>query len=208
VSRALRREPISVGALLAAHRGAVRVVIGAALAMLAMFLISGALYSFGSWTNWLVRIKALNEDLATNEVDLRMLIAGVDQNAGELLRARRPLFIGAQIAAVITMVFAARKRPLGEAMLLGLPLALVLMNSLNYHDHFIFLLVLLGARRGLLAFAAPLLALCIAGYWIDLDPDWGRHFEVLTPLVFAAVAWVYFEALRPAAPPPPATATS
>ena len=208
VSRALRREPISVGALLAAHRGAVRVVIGAALAILAMFLISGALYSFGSWTNWLVRIKALNEDLATNEVDLRMLIAGVDQNAGELLRARRPLFIGAQIAAVITMVFAARKRPLGEAMLLGLPLALVLMNSLNYHDHFIFLLVLLGARRGLLAFAAPLLALCIAGYWIDLDPDWGRHFEVLTPLVFAAVAWVYFEALRPAAPPPPATATS
>ena len=91
-------------------------------------------------------------------------------------------------------------------MLLGLPLALVLMNSLNYHDHFIFLLVLLGARRGLLGFAAPLLALCVAGYWLDLDPDWTRHFEVLTPLLFAAVGWIYFEALRPpAAPPRPAT---
>ena len=165
------------------------------------------MYSFGSWTNWLVRIKALNEDLATNEVDLRMLIAGVDSTAGELMRARRPLFVAAQIAAVVTVLFAARKRPLDEAMLLGLPLALVLMNSLNYHDHFIFLLVLLGARRGLLGFAAPLLALCVAGYWLDLDPDWTRHFEVLTPMLFAAVAWIYFEVLRPpAAPPRPASA--
>jgi hypothetical protein len=205
VSRVVRRERASVGALLAENRAAARVVIGAALTMVAMFLISGALYSFGSWTNWLLRIKALNDDLATNEVDLRMLIAGVDQTAGELLRARRPLFVGAQIAAVVVVVFAARKRPLDEAMLLGLPLALVLMNSLNYHDHFIFLLVLLGARRGLLAFAAPLLALCVAGYWVDLDPDWGRHFEVLTPLVFAAMAWLYLETLRPpAAPPTPA----
>jgi hypothetical protein len=207
VSRAIRREPISVGALLSEQRAAVRVVAGAALAMVAMFLISGALYSFGSWTNWLVRIKALNEDLATNEVDLRMLIAGVDSTAGELMRARRPLFVAAQIAAVVTVLFAARKRPLDEAMLLGLPLALVLMNSLNYHDHFIFLLVLLGARRGLLGFAAPLLALCVAGYWLDLDPDWTRHFEVLTPMLFAAVAWIYFEVLRPpAAPPRPASA--
>jgi len=102
---------------------------------------------------------------------------------------------------VVVAVLAARQRPLDEAMLLGLPLALLLMNSLNYHDHFVFLLVLLGARRGLLAFAAPLLGMCVAGYWLDLDPDWGRHFEVLTAVVFAAVAWVYFQALRPAPAP-------
>src|SRR4029079_6252335 len=84
---------------------------------------------------------------------------------------------------------------------LALPLALLLMNSLNYHDHFVFLLVLLGARRGLLAFAAPLLGMCCACYWLDLDPDCGRHFEVLTAVVFAAVAWVYFQALRPAPAP-------
>jgi hypothetical protein len=207
IARMVRRRPISVRALLTEHRAAARVVVGAAVVMVAMFVIAGALYSFGSWTNWLVRIKALNEDLATNEVDLRMLIAGVDSTAGELMRARRPLFIGAQIAAIVVVILAARKRPLDEAMLLGLPLALVLMNSLNYHDHLIFLLVLLGARRGLLAFAAPLLALCVAGYWLDLDPDWARHFEVLTALLFAAVGWIYFEALRPpAAASPPASA--
>jgi hypothetical protein len=76
------------------------------------------------------------------------------------------------------------------------------MNSLNYHDHFIFLLVLLGARRGLLAFAAPLLGLCIAGYWVDLDPEYARRFEVLTALVFATVAWINFEVMRPPVTPP------
>ncbi|HXU00170.1 MAG TPA: hypothetical protein VN903_04225, partial [Polyangia bacterium] len=202
VARWFARERPSLRAILGEHRAAVQVAIGAVVTMLAIFVVSGALYSFGAWADWATRIKALNDDLATNEVDLRMLIGGVDQSASALLRERRPWFVLAQIASVVLVVFAARKRPLDEAMLLGLPLALVLMNSLNYHDHFVFLLVLLGARRGLLAFAAPLLGLCIAGYWLDLDADWGRHFDVLTAALFAAVAWVYLAALRP--PPAPA----
>jgi len=201
VAQWLRRSRPGLRAILTEHRAAVRVALAAAVTMLAIFVISGALYSFASWGDWWTRIKALNDDLATNEVDLRMLIAGVDQTAGALLRERRLLFVLICIAGVVVAVLAARQRPLDEAMLLGLPLALLLMNSLNYHDHFVFLLVLLGARRGLLAFAAPLLGMCVAGYWLDLDPDWGRHFEVLTAVVFAAVAWVYFQALRPAPAP-------
>jgi hypothetical protein len=201
-----RRRP-GLRELLAENRAAVRVVAAAAATMLVIFVVTGFLYSFGSWTDWFARIKALNDDMATNEVDLRMLLAGVDQTAAGLMTARRPLFVLAQLASVLVVVLAARKRPLEDAMLLGLPLALTLMNSLNYHDHFIFLLVLLGARGGLPGAAAPLLALCVAGYWAELDPDATRRFDMLTAMTFAAVACVYFSVLRPPVPPPPPSAS-
>jgi hypothetical protein len=195
-----RRRP-ALRALLAENRAAVRVVAAAAVTMLAFFVVTGFLYSFGAWTDWFARIKALNDDMATNEVDLRMLVAGVDQTAAALMHSRRVLFVLAQLTSVAIVVLAARKRPLEDAMLLGLPLALTLMNSLNYHDHVLFLLVLLGARGSLLGAAVPLLVLCVAGYWADLDPDANRHFDLLTALSFAAVACVYFSVLRPPAPP-------
>ncbi len=192
----LRRQRPSLRALLGEHRAAVRVLGAAAVTMLAIFVFTGLLYSFGAWTDWFARIKSLNDDLATNEVDLRMLVAGVDGASAELMRARRPLFLLAQVAGVVVVVLAARKRSLADAMLLALPLSLLLMNPLNYHDHFIFLLVLLGARGGLLGVAAPLLVFCVAGYWIDLDPDAVRHFELLTVLLFAILGWLFFTVLR------------
>jgi hypothetical protein len=72
----------------------------------------------------------------------------------------------------------------------------VLLHPVNYQDHFVFLLVLLGARNRLLPVAAPLLAFCVAGYWAALDPDATRRFELLTVLLFAAVVWLYFVELR------------
>jgi hypothetical protein len=210
-----RRRRIGLRALLTEHRAAARVVAAAVLTMLGIFLVTALLYGFSAWREWWVRIRALNADLATNEVSLRMLLAGVDQTAGALLRERRPLFVLAQIAGLLTVALAARKRPLEDAMLLALPLALVLMNTVNYHVHFVFLLVLLGARRGLLAAAAPLLVMCLACYWVDLDTDWARHFETLTALVFAVVGTVTLgvivsapepaaAAAEPAPPPLPA----
>jgi hypothetical protein len=196
VTRVARRQPPNLRALLSENRAAVRIAAGALATMLAIVLITGALYSFNAWADWWARIKAVNDDFAANEVDLRMLIAGVDQGAEALWRARQPLVILARLAALVIVVLAARKRPLDEAMLLGLPLALVLMNPLNYHDHFVFLLVLLGARQRLLAIAAPLLVLCIAGYWMELQPDAPRRFELLSALVFVCVGCVYFVALR------------
>ena len=109
--------------------------------------ITGALYGFGAWGEWWARITLYNRDLAVNEVNLRMLVAGVDHNAHALMRERLPIYVLAEIAAVVLVVLAARDRPLEEAMLLGLPLVLVLLHPVNYQDHFMFLLVLLGARR-------------------------------------------------------------
>ena len=63
------------------------------------------------------------------------------------MRERLPIYLLAEIAAIVLVVLAARDRPLEEAMLLGLPLALVLLHPVNYQDHFVFLLVLLGARQ-------------------------------------------------------------
>jgi hypothetical protein len=45
--------------------------------------------------------------------------------------------------------------------------------------------------------AAPMLVLCVAGYWIELQPDAVRRFEMLSALVFACVGWLTFAALRP-----------
>jgi len=206
VARWFRRQAPGPREIMAENREALRVGAGAVGAMLAIFLVTGLLYSFGAWGEWWVRIRALNSDLGTNEVDLRMLIAGVDSTTNALIRDRWPLFVLAPLAGAVTVVLASRGRPLEEAMLLGLPLALVLMNPVNYHDHFVFLLPLLGARRGLLGISAPLLVLCVAGYWLDLDPDWVRHFEVLTAALFAAMVWLYLAVMRgpaPATPAPP-----
>jgi len=190
-----RRRP-TMAEVLSQHRPAVRVLLAAAATMAATFLITGVLYGFSAWSEWFARITLYNRDLAVNEVNLRMLVAGVDQMSLELMRQRLPLYILGELAAVVVVVVAARDRPLDEAMLLGLPLALVLLHPVNYQDHFVFLLVLLGARNGLLAVAAPLLVMCVGGYWAALDPDATRRFELLTVLLFSAMAWLYFVELR------------
>jgi hypothetical protein len=195
VEWAARRRP-GPRALLAQHRPAARVLLAAAATIAGTVLVTGLLYSFGAWGDWWSRIKALNQDLAINEVNLRMLLGGAEPGAADLLRARRPLFVAGQVASLVLVVFVAHKRRLEDAMLLGLSLSVVLMNAVNYHVHFIFLLPLLGARQGVLAFGAPLLVFCVAGYWIDLEPDAGRHFEALTALMFATLGWLYAVAMQ------------
>jgi hypothetical protein len=190
-----RRRP-TLREVLAQHRPAVRVLAAAGVTMLATFLITGALYGFSAWTEWWERIQLYNRDLGVNEVNLRMLVAGVDHLSPALMRQRLPLYLLAQIAAVLLVVLAARERPLEEAMLLALPLIFVLLHPVNYHGHFVFLLALLGARQGLLATAVPLLVMCLGGYWAVQDPDAVRRFELLTVLLFAALGWLYFAQLR------------
>jgi hypothetical protein len=182
--------------VVAQNRAAFRVLGAAAATMLIAFLVTGALYSFGSWIEWWSQVRRLNDDLAINEVDLRTLVAGTEAATGELLRTRWPILLGVPIAAVGVVVAAQRGRPLEEAMLLALPLMLVLAHPVNYHDHFVFLLPLVAFRGGLLAAAAPLLAMCVAGYQAALDPDAGRRFQSFTAILFAAMGWYYAGALR------------
>ena len=104
------------------------------------------------------------------------------------------------------MALLARRRPLHQAMIVAMPLVLTISNPSNYYSHFIFLLALLADADGgtqdegeirlaaatpgpiplrvpFQRVAAPLLALCIGGYWASLDPDLDRHFQDSTFLL-------------------------
>jgi hypothetical protein len=191
-----RRRLPGVREILAQHGPALRVLGAAAATMFVTFLVTGALYGFSAWSEWAAQIARYNRDLGVNEVNLRMLVSGVDAQAIALMQQRLPLYVLAEIGAVVVVVLAARERPLDEAMLLALPLVFVLLHPVNYHGHLIFLLVLLGARQGLLASAAPLLVMCVGGYWAVQDPDAVRRFELMTVLLFAALGWLYFVQIR------------
>jgi hypothetical protein len=125
------------------------------------------------------------------------------------------ILIAAQIGSIACIAVAARRRPLHEAMLIAMPLVLVISNPSNYYSHFVFLLALLASvgspeRAGVgnpaspndatkarsldVPFhrvAAPLLALCIGGYWVSLDSDLERHFQASTALLFVSLGWLY-----------------
>jgi hypothetical protein len=200
--------------VVAEHAAAVRVLASAAGCMIGMFLLTGLLYSFGSWSNWWHKIILLNLGVTENEVSLRALIAGVDADCVQVLHARLVIFIAAEIGAFACVALAARGRSLHQAMIIALPLIFVVSNPSNYYGHFIFLLALLGSDgnpdklagehqdgtpRGdavvlavpLERIAAPLLGLCLAGYWAALDPDHERHFQESTVLLFASLGFLY-----------------
>ncbi|MFZ5890984.1 MAG: hypothetical protein ACOY0T_08030 [Myxococcota bacterium] len=199
----------------AAHPETVRVLAGAIGTMLFAFLFTGLLYGFHVWGNWWDKVTLLNRDVGVNEVSLRALVAGADGNAGRVLQARRLIHVGAIIIAVVSIFMLGRRRPLHQAMLIGLPLALVIWNPSNYYSHLVFLLALLGSvvvpKKAKLAerdpdeeepkfealavplhqVAAPLLVMCVAGYWSALEPDLERHFQNETVLLFTAFIWLY-----------------
>ncbi len=207
------RRPPSLKSWLADHPETVRVVASAALCIVGMVLLTGALYSFANWGRWVEKVTLLNRDVGVNEISLRALVAGADASAGVIFRARLPLYIGLEIFCIACVVWLARRRPLDQAMVMAVPLVLVISNPSNYYSHFVFVLALLaggaagtGERRPsgaagssqtvplLLSFqqvALPLLALCIGGYWASMDPDLDRHFQDSTMLLFVALAWLY-----------------
>jgi len=219
-----RRERRRPGwkSLLQEHSETIRVLVSAAACMLGMFLLTGFLYSFGSWVSWWHKVTLLNRDVGLNEVSLRALIAGVDASSVSALRERRLLLIAAEIGSIVCITVLARRRPLHQAMLIAMPLVLILSNPSNYYSHFVFLLALLAnvGRQGrdggradganlpnlpnkavpfdvpFHRVAAPLLALCIGGYWASLDPDFERHFQDSTALLFLSLGWLYANLLR------------
>ncbi len=204
------------------HRAAVRVLVSAAACVVFMVLLTTALYTPKAWGSWFQKVTLLNRDVGVNEISLRALIAGADNAAGAVLQARVVIFILAEIVCIACVAWVARRRPLHQAMILAMPLVLVISNPSNYYSHFVFLLALLAdageAREGtdptagaaapdptvqgiplvipFLRVAAPLLALCLGGYWASLDPDLDRHFQDSTLLIFIAFVWLYINVLR------------
>jgi hypothetical protein len=217
-----RRRP-DLRTWLAEHRAAVRVLLSAAACVVFMVLLTTVLYTPKAWASWLQKVTLLNRDVGVNEISLRALIAGADNAAGAVLQARAGVYVLAVILCVASVAWLARRRPLHQAMILAMPLVLVISNPSNYYSHLVFLLALLadvglgtrastaepagGAARDaenqavplvvpFLKVAAPLLALCIGGYWASLDPDLDRHFQDSTALIFIAFVWLYINLLR------------
>ena len=108
--------------ILAEHGAAVRVLAAAAATIAVTVHHHGRALRLRRLGRMVDAHPLYNRDLGVNEVNLRMLVAGVDHNAHALLRERMPIYVLAEIAAIVLVVLAARGRPLEEAMLLGLPL--------------------------------------------------------------------------------------
>ena len=216
-----RKRP-AIGPWLTDQRATVRVLVGAGITVVFMVVLTAALYSPGAWVRWFHKVTLLNRDVGVNEISLRALIAGTDNAAGAVLQARMVIFIVLELLCVACVAWLARRRPLHQAMVLAMPLVLVISNPSNYYSHFVFLLALFAdvgragptrdagipaasrdaAARAIplvvpfLRVAAPLLALCLAGYWASLDPDLDRHFQDSTILIFVAFVWLYINLLR------------
>jgi hypothetical protein len=197
-----------------------RVLLAAAVTVAVAVAVTSWLYSFSSWTHWWDKVTLLNREATLNEVSLRALVVGSEANARQTMEERRPIHLAAVLLCFSSVFLLARRRPLHQAMLLGLPLALVIWNPANYYSHLIFLLALLGSvvapetkqstevatnsvqprflplNIPLHVVAAPLLALCVAGYWSALEPDIGRHFQDETVILFAALGWMYAALMR------------
>jgi hypothetical protein len=217
-----RRRPV-LRTWLGEHRAAVHVLVSAAGCVVFMVLLTTALYTPKAWASWFQKVTLLNRDVGVNEISLRALIAGADNAAGATLQARAVIYVLVVILCVAAVAWLARRRPLHQAMILAMPLVLVISNPSNYYSHFVFLLALLASagvapRAGsaeptdagpldtegqvvplvipFLKVAAPLLALCVGGYWASLDPDLDRHFQDSTALTFIAFVWLYINLLR------------
>jgi hypothetical protein len=200
------------------QRATVQVLLSAAACVVFMVGLTAILYSPGAWVSWFHKVTLLNRDVGVNEISLRALIAGADNMSGAVMQARMAIFVGCEILCIACVALLARRRPLHQSMVLAMPLVLVISNPSNYYSHFIFLLALLAdagvAPRAtalepdraatktiplvvpFLRVAAPLLALCIGGYWASLDPDLDRHFQDSTLLLFAAFVWLFANLLR------------
>ena len=212
-----RKRP-DVRSWLTEQRATVQVLLSAAACIVFMVGLTAILYSPSAWGSWFQKVTLLNRDVGVNEISLRALIAGADSMSGAVFRARIVIFIGCEILCIGCVALLARRRPLHQAMVLTMPLVLVISNPSNYYSHFIFLLALLadagggaretGTESGAAAtrpiplvvpfnrVAAPLLALCIGGYWASLDPDLDRHFQDSTLLLFFAFVWLFANLLR------------
>ena len=151
------------------RRPLLRTLAGAAGCVLALLIVSSALFSFrGSWVNWAQKISIHAEKPNANHVGLRTVVAYEQNRVGRkvirdellepwedwqkyqraALKRRWPIYYGALIAFVGVAVLACRRRRLHEAALIGLVLIPVLSYPANYYCHYVFLLPLIAAARG------------------------------------------------------------
>lgn len=220
--------------LLEQEKPTVRLVLGAAVAVVAALGFSMLVLSPGAWPDCLKKISQLSADNHPASIALRSLIGGWEDSQASNIRARLPLFLAATALYVALVGIAARSRRMDQAALLGMILVPVLLYPANYYIHFVFLLPMLATERKPTD-ASPLpatltdagvwltlLFMCAGQYFTVMISDLGLHFYFETVVLFTMltvllgllvkddlVRWANAEPAAPATPssdPPAKTA--
>jgi hypothetical protein len=185
--------------LILRERATVRMLIGAGLAVAAMFAVSSAVLSPASWPDCLKKVSQLAADNHPASIALRSLIGGWEDNQSAVIRNRLPLFIVASALYVGLVGLAARRRRMDQAALLGMVLVPVLTYPANYYIHFVFLLPMLATERRPTAeepLPTPgwdggvwltLLFMCAGQYFTVMVTDLALHFYFETVVLFTTL---------------------
>ena len=211
----------AVAAALYRRRDLVRLVVGTAVCALVAWLVSSFVFSFGSWGDWLRKVKALEHDPSVNETNLRAFIAGTGNDQQAILRARWPIYALLLALPPLVVIAAARRRRPDQMAVIALLLVPVVFNPANYYLHFVCLMPLVADELRAPAEGEPFmterdavtwllwLGVCAAQYWTVLERDDTLHFRYSTVLYFAAMAHLLLNVIRQNAERarPPALAT-
>lgn len=168
-------------------RPLLRVVLGVAVASVVLVGFSTALFGVDAWVEWLRKVAILDKDNHLNNISFRTYITP-DRTAWKVM-----------LGASLLMLFAVlRRAPLHRAAVWGIALLPIVFNPANYYLHSAFLFVTLAAEqggavrlRGLLVWLA-VLAMCVASYFTNINPDMVQHFRAETIICFVmlGVLWL------------------
>lgn len=189
---------------LRSQRWFVDVAIGAALFTGAAVLGSSLVLGGDAWTLWAAKVSDFTATPHTNHVSLATLLGGPELDQPQVLAERRPFVWLISLLFVGLAAWAARRRPLFAAPLLGVTLIPVLTNPANYYLHCVFLLPLLtpdgpgqpesDGERALRAKTwLVLLGLCAAQYLTVKETPWELHFVNASALLLGALALLLFQ---------------
>jgi hypothetical protein len=195
----LHRKLPGLRAIIEQNRSTVRIIIGGAIAVAALFAFSAIVLPVKAWGDWLHKIVQLSSDPHPSHLSLRSLLGGWEANQSAVLRERIPVFVAGIAFMLGLVVVAARGKRPEQAALLGLPLIPTVFYPGNYYLHFVFLLPLLVAERDPATSPRPLdgtgagvwvtlLLMCFVQYGTVLVlPNLALHFYLDSAILFAAL---------------------
>jgi hypothetical protein len=187
-----------------------RILGGAVLTALALWLGSSLMLGFDAWGTWLHKVALLHRDPHVNHVSLRALLGGSDGAVTRVLVERAPLLVLAITAFVTLAVIAARGKRPEQAAVIGVMLVPIVFHPANYYAHLVFVVPLVALERsGADEHALEpwgsgiwlvMLGACAAQYFTVLEPSLGLHFHMASAILVATIGVVLLLASAPAWP--------
>lgn len=203
-----RRRPPPWRKVLAANRGAVRVLLAAGVTAVVLFAVTSALMSWQAWADWFYKVRLLDGEPHANSISLRSLVGGWDSTQPRIIRQRLPLFLLLAALYGLGAALAARRKHLAEAATLGLCLVPVVFGPSNYYLHMLCFLAFVAREEPWRAAAGPpvdaagtrvwliLCGMCLAQYFTTLVGSYEIHFYQSSAILFAALAGILLALLR------------